>query len=171
MARFGPTGAIEDSAVQHSVAELPWGVLRGALGPSDGSAGAASNVPSALAVLRHAQLYVAHPEEIEDAFRVMEQHAIGRGHLYPVAVAALPFLFDVVRRGSPIAGRIADLIAQIAAAKDPAEPRLHDRLATIVASHDEEIARWIGRFDSAARALTVHVPALRGTLVELAAVR
>ena len=44
--------------LEHSVVELPWNVLRGALGPSDGSAGAASNVPSALAVLRHAQLYL-----------------------------------------------------------------------------------------------------------------
>jgi hypothetical protein len=163
--RFGPTGAIEDAGVQHSVAELQWGVLHGALGPSDGSAGAASNVPSALSVLRHAALYLAHPDEIEDAFDVLEQHAIARGRLYPVAVAALPFLFDAVRRGSPISSRIADLIARIAGARDPDEPRLHDRLTTIVSTHAEEIARWLGSFDRAACMLAIHVPAVRDEVV------
>jgi hypothetical protein len=169
MGRFGPTGQIEDAAVNHSVAELPWGVLRGARGPSDGSAGASSNVPSALAVLRHAQLYLGFPAEIEDAFEVLENHGIDGGHLYPVAVATLPFLFDVVRRNSPIAERVAELLARISAARDPAEPRLHERLATVVASHSEEIARWIGRYDRAACALAIHVPDVRDELlVEIA---
>ena len=169
MGRFGPTGQIEDAAVNHSVADLPWGVLRGALGPSDGSAGAASNVPSALAVLRHAALYLQFPTEIDEAFTVLERHAIGGGHLYPVAVAALPFLFDVVRRNSPIGERVAELIARIAAAHDPAEPKLHERLAMVVSAHAEEIARWLGKYDRAACALAIHVPPVRDELlVEIA---
>src|SRR5690349_19454418 len=50
MGRFEPTGRVDVPGMEHSVAELPWGALRGAFGPSDGSAGARSNVPSALAV-------------------------------------------------------------------------------------------------------------------------
>ena len=46
MGRFEPTGKVEVPGLEHSVADLPWGVLRGALGPSDGTAGALSNVPS-----------------------------------------------------------------------------------------------------------------------------
>jgi hypothetical protein len=156
---------MEGAGVGHSVAELSWGVLRGALGPSDGSAGAASNVPSALAVIRHAKLYMPFPDEIEDAFRVLEQHAMARGQLYPVAVAALPFLFDSIRRGSPIGERIADLIARFASAGDPNVPELHERAAAVIATHAEEIAHWLGRFDRAACALAVHVPAVRDELV------
>ena len=164
MGRFGPTGAIE-AGVGHSVAELQWGILRGALGPSDGSAGASSNVPSALSVVRHAKLYLPFPDEIEDAFRVLEQHAIARGHLYPVGVAVLPFLFDAVRRGSPIGERIAELIARIAGCDDTTEPRLRKQVATIVESHTDEICRWLGRYDRAACALAIHVPAVRDDLV------
>jgi len=168
MGRFGPTGAIE-AGVGHSVAELQWGILRGALGASDGSAGASSNVPSALSVIRHAKLYLPFPAEIEDAFRVLEQHAIARGHLYPVAVATLPFLFDAVRRGSPVGERTAELIARIAGCDDPAEPRLRKQVATIVDAHADEISRWLGRYDRAACALAIHVPSVRDELlVEIA---
>ena len=39
MARHGTTGPIEVEGLEHSVANLSWGALRGALGPSDGTAG------------------------------------------------------------------------------------------------------------------------------------
>src|SRR5947208_702760 len=113
MGRTGPTGSVDLPRVGHSVVELRWDVLRGALGPSDGSAGAGSNVPSALAVLRHAQLYLPFPEEIEEAFGVLEGHAIRHGVLYPVALAVAPFLFDILSRGPcprAVANRIADLL-------------------------------------------------------------
>ena len=103
-------------------------MLRGAFGPSDGSVGAVSNVPSALAVLRHAQLYLRLPEEIDEAFGVLEQHAIRHGVLYPVAVTIVPFLFDIVRRGTPVAERITDLIAEYASAASTLEPALRDQL-------------------------------------------
>ena len=90
------------SCHEHSVIELPWGMLRGALGASDGSAGAKANVPSALAVLRHATLYRAVPDEIEEAFEVLERHAMCAGQLYPVAISVLPFLFDMLRRESKV---------------------------------------------------------------------
>src|SRR5258706_3659566 len=109
MGRFDPTRSI-NTGLEHSVVDLPWGVLPGAFGPSDGSAGAASNVPSALAVLRHAQIYLRVPEEIDEAFGVLEQHAIRHGVVYPVAITVVPFLFDIVRRGSPVAERITDLL-------------------------------------------------------------
>src|SRR5690242_11575119 len=100
MGRFEPTGPVNVPGLEHSAASLSWGVLRGALGPSDGSAGAASNVPSALGVLRHAEIYRSAPAEIEEAFAVLEQHVMRADQLYPVAIAALPFLFDIIRRGS-----------------------------------------------------------------------
>src|SRR3954463_1621157 len=115
MSRFDPTGEVRDLSTDHSVAELPWGVLRGAFGPSDGSAGAGSNVPSALAVLRHAKLYLQFPGEIDDAFLVLERHAIRHRQLYPVAITVLPFLFDMVRRSSVASERMTDLIADYTA--------------------------------------------------------
>src|SRR5664279_865511 len=109
MGRFDSTQSIGVPELEHSVVELPWGVLRGAFGPSDGSVGASSNVPSAISVLRHAALYLRVPEEIDDAFGVLEQHAIRHGVVYPVTLAIVPFLFDIVRRGSPVSERIAQL--------------------------------------------------------------
>ena len=76
MGRFESTRSIDVPGLEHSVVALPWGVLRGAFGPSDGTAGAGSNVPSAISVLRHATLYLKVPEEIDEAFGVLEQHAI-----------------------------------------------------------------------------------------------
>ena len=140
---------------------MPWGVLRGAHGPSDGSAGAASNVPSALAVLRHAQIYLRHPEEIEEAFCVLEQHAIRHGVLYPVAVTIIPFLFDIVRRGTPVAERITDLLAEYASAAHTLEPRLRDRLHELVGDRGDAVMSWLGIHDRAVAALALHVPTLR----------
>ncbi len=147
--------------MEHSVAGLPWGVLRGAFGPSDGSAGARSNVPSALAVLRHAPLYAALPEEIDDAFTVLEHHPLRHRLLYPVAVTITPFLFDLVRRKSPLSARITELIAEYTAAADTLDPHLRDRLLQLVADHTAEIIGWIGVHDRAVAALAVHVATLR----------
>ena len=161
MGRFEPTGRIDVPGLEHSVAELPWGVLRGALGPSDGTAGALSNVPSALAVIRHAPLYAAHPEEIDEAFEVLERHAIRHRLLYPVAVTIAPFLFDFMRRSSPLAARISEVIAEYAAAASTLEDHLRDRLHYLIASHEKEIFGWIGVHDRAVAALAIHVEALR----------
>src|SRR5678815_2080945 len=149
MGRFETTGPVDVPGLEHSVAHLSWGVLRGALGPSDGSAGAASNVPSALGVLRHAQIYLGVPVEIDEAFAVLEQHVMRGSQLYPVALAALPFLFDTVRRSSPIAERIAELIARYAARTKSLDLALQDRFATIITDHAPEVIRWFGRFDRA----------------------
>jgi hypothetical protein len=170
MARFGSTGDYEVKDLEHSVADLNWEVLRGALGPSDGSAGAGTNVPSALTVLRHAPVYAPFPAEIEDAFVVLEQHVIRHGQLYPVAVTVTPFLFDMLRRGTGLAERIADLIAEYAAAANTLEPALADRLRDIIEDHGPEILGWLGALDRAACALAVHVPGLRTALVESIAV-
>ena len=43
---------------------------------------------------------------------MLEEHAMNGETLYPVAVTVLPFLFDIIRRGSPLGLRIADLIAK-----------------------------------------------------------
>lgn len=161
MSRHAPTGRVEVANLEHSVAELPWGVLRGAFGPSDGSIGAHANVPSALSVLRHAQLYVGHPEEIEEAFAVLERHALRHRLLYPVAVTVVPFLLDFIRRGSPIAERIAELVAEYVASADTLEPQLRDRLHEIIVAHASEVMGWIGRFDRPLAALAIHVPALQ----------
>ncbi|MGE5181623.1 MAG: hypothetical protein ACM31C_06160 [Acidobacteriota bacterium] len=161
MGRFGPTGAVEVRGLEHSVAELSWGVLRGAYGPSDGSAGARCNVPSALSVLRHAEIYLPFPEEIEDAFDVLEHHAIDHGRLYPVAIAIVPFVLDMLRRKSVLAERLADLLAEYAGATATPEPEIRARLRTILSDHAPEIVRWLGRLDRAAAALAIHVPALR----------
>src|SRR3569623_709249 len=71
MGRFESTQSIDVPELEHSVVTLPWGVLRGAFGPSDGSMGASSNVPSAISVLRHAALYLKVPEELSEAFDVL----------------------------------------------------------------------------------------------------
>lgn len=162
MGRFEPTGRVDVPGLDHSVAELPWGALRGAFGPSDGSAGARSNVPSALAVIRHAPLYAAHPEEIEDAFTVLEHHPLRHGLLYPVAVTITPFLFDFVRRKSPLSSRITELIAEYTVAADTLDQHMRDRLVQLVADHATEIMSWIGIHDRALAALAVHVAAVRG---------
>lgn len=159
--RFEPTGPVDVPGLEHSVANLSWGVLTGALGPSDGTAGAASNVPSALGVLRHATIYAGLPSEIEDAFGVLEQHVMLNGQLYPVSIATLPFLFDTLRRGTPIGTRIADLIARYAAAASTLEGPLAQRFLSIVTDHAGEIVRWLGTYDRALGALAIHVPALR----------
>lgn len=161
MGRFEATGEVNVPGLEHSVAELPWGVLRGALGPSDGSVGAGSNVPSALAVIRHAPLYAALPAEIDEAFSVLERHAIRHRLLYPVAVTIVPFLFDFVRRDSPLASRITDLVAEYAAAAGTLDAQLRDRLFSIVIDHGTEVIGWIGRHDRAVAALAIHVPAFR----------
>jgi hypothetical protein len=162
--RFEPTGPVNVQGLEHSVAALPWGVLRGALGPSDGSAGAASNVPSALGVLRHAPIYAGVPGEIDEAFAVLEQHVMRHGVLYPVALAAVPILFDTLRRTSPalaFAGRIADLLAHYAAAMHTLEAPLLQRLQQIFADHAGDIIRWLGKHDRALCAFAIHVPAVR----------
>ena len=161
MGRFEPTSQVVVDRLEHSVIELPWGVLRGALGPSDGSAGAGANVPSALSVLRHAALYTHLPAEIEEAFEVLERHAIRHRVLYPVAVTIAPFLFELVRQGNAHAARITDLLAEYAAAAGSLEPLLRDRLIQIVFDHGAEICGWIGTHDRAAAALAIHVPELR----------
>ncbi len=161
MSRFAATGRVEVGSLEHSVAELPWGVLRGAFGPSDGSIGAHANVPSALSVLRHAQLYANCPAEIEEAFAVLERHALRQRSLYPVAVTVVPFLFDFVRRKSPLSERIAELIAEYLAASSTLEPALRERLHQIIVGHTRELLGWIGRFDRPLAALAIHVPGLQ----------
>jgi hypothetical protein len=161
MGRFSPTGVVAAERSAHSVMELPWGVIRGAFGPSDGSVGALSNVPSALSVLRHAPLYRAAPDEIEEAFDVLEQHSIRHRLLYPVAVTIAPFLFDIVMRGSPLAPRITDLLAEYAAAAGTLEPALDLRLTAILVDHAPQIIGWLETYPRAVAALAVHVPALR----------
>ncbi len=166
--RFDPTGPVDVPGLEHSVANLSWGVLTGALGPSDGTAGAASNVPSALGVLRHAVIYTGLPSEIEDAFGVLEQHVILRDQLYPVAIATVPFLFDTLRRSSPVGGRIAELIARYAAAAHTLDKQLANRLLQIIGDHAGEIVRWLGRgaiYDRALGSLAIHMPALREVFI------
>ena len=162
VSRFDPTGAVDVPDLEHSVAELPWGVLRGKHGPSDGSVGAGSNVPSALAVLRHAQLYLEFPGEIDEAFAVLEGHAIDHGQLYPVAVTIAPILLDMLRRGSPLAERITDVIALYAGSAGTLEDKaLTARLVEVLVDHAREIVGWLGRYDRALGALAIHVPAMR----------
>lgn len=161
MGRFEPTGPVDVPGLEHSVANLSWGVLRGALGPSDGSAGAASNVPSALGVLRHADIYRGVPDEIEEAFAVLERHVVRDGQLYPVVLAALPFLFATLRKASSVSPRIADLIALYASTADSLEQPLAARVRQLIADHAGEIARWIGHYDRALGALAIYIPSLR----------
>jgi hypothetical protein len=166
MGRAEQTGEHEEPALRHSVLAIPWESLTGADGPSDGSAGAGSNIPSALSVLRHEALYAHVPEEIEDAFAVLRTHPIRHGLLYPVAVPILPLLFDQVRRKSALSDRIVDLIAEYAAAAGTLEPYLTERFHDIIEFHTSEVVGWIGRFDRAATALAIHVPALRLPFLE-----
>ncbi|MGE0871077.1 MAG: hypothetical protein AB7P03_21110 [Kofleriaceae bacterium] len=165
MGRFEATAEVEIAHLRHSVIELSWGALRGAHGPSDGSAGASSNVPSALAVIRHAQIFAGLPEEIDEAFTVLEGHAMCRGSLYPVAVAITPFLFDCLRRGSPVSDRITHVIAAYVASHRSLEPRLQRQLLDIVIDHAPEIMKWHGRYDRALAAVAIHVPELRAAYV------
>jgi len=163
MGRFDPTGPVDANA--HSVASLRWETQLGALGPSDGSAGAASNVPSALSVLRHAQLYLPFPDEIDEAFGVLEQHAIRQGHLFPVALATLPFLFATLRSGTPVAGRITQLLAEYTAASHTLEEPLRSRFRDLIVSHARDIVRWLGHHDRALCAIALRVIELRTDLL------
>jgi hypothetical protein len=165
VARFGTTGPVDVPGLQHSVANLSWGVLTGARGPSDGSAGAGSNVPSALGVLRHAVIYAGIPSEIEEAFGVIEQHVMLDGQLYPVALATLPFLFDTIRRGSPVAARIADVIARMGSLSGTLDKHLSGRLVSMIIDQSGEIVRWFGTHDRAFGALALHIPQLRELFV------
>jgi hypothetical protein len=145
----------------HSVAELSWGVLRGAHGPSDGSAGAGSNVPSALGVLRHAAIYAGVPAEIDDAFAVLETHVMRHDVLYPVSVAVVPILFHTLRKPSHASGRIANLLGRYATVMSSLEAPLAQRLNQILADHSYELVRWLGTHDRALCAMVLNVPALR----------
>lgn len=165
MGRFEPTGPVDVPGLEHSVANLSWGVLRGASGPSDGSAGAASNVPSALGVLRHAEIYRGVPDEIEDAFSVLERHVCRDGKLYPVSLATLPFLLATTRKPSHIASRIADLIAFYASCAGTLEAPLDARFRQQLSDHAGELIRWLGVHDRALAALAIHVPALREAFI------
>lgn len=161
MGRFDPTGPIEDPSLEHSVARLEWGVLQGALGPSDGSAGAMSNVPSALGVLRHCDLYCSMPAEIEDAFAVLERHVMRDGQLYPVALSTLPFLLAIVGRRSIVSGHVAELVARYASCARTLDKPSADKLRELLADHASELMRWLGRHDRALGALAIYVPGLR----------
>src|SRR6187549_1787873 len=141
MGRFEPTGPVDVPGLEHSVVNLSWGVLRGAAGPSDGTAGAGSNVPGALGVLRHIEIYRECPQEIDEAFAVLETHVIKDGQLYPVALATLPFLFSTLRKVSPISERIADLIALYASAGPSLEAPLGDRLAQLITDQSHDVIR------------------------------
>jgi hypothetical protein len=165
MGRFDPTGPIEDPSLEHSVALLEWGVLQGALGPSDGSAGAMSNVPSALGVLRHCDLYCSMPAEIEDAFAVLERHVMRDGQLYPVALSTLPFLLAIVGRRSIVSGHVAELIARYLTCANTLDEPLANQLRELIADHASELMRWLGRHDRALGALAIHVPGLREAFV------
>jgi hypothetical protein len=168
MGRFGSTGAVDVPDLEHSIVDLRWGILRGKYGPSDGSVGAKCNVPSALSVVRHAVLYLSLPDEIDEAFSVLERHAIDRGQLYPVAVTIVPFLLDTLRRGvpAPVDERVADVIALYAGAATTLEDKqLASKLLGIVGDHARAIVGWLGRFDRALAALAIHVPALREPLL------
>lgn len=153
MGRFEPTRRIEIN----ETTDQPWRALHGKYGASDGSAGAKANVPSALSVLRQAALYAQLPGEIDEAFAVIERHAVG----YPVSVAVLPSLFELVAAGSAHAERLTDAIAEIAKAK--LDPILRARLVVLVVDRAEQIAGWLGVHDRAAAALAIHVVELRDT--------
>jgi hypothetical protein len=145
-----------------NVVEMSWSVLRGARGASNGSMGARSNVPGALAVLRHAPLYLKFPDEIEEAFEVLELgHVLAEGKLYPVAVTVAPLLFDFVRRRSPLAERIATLIARYASFAHTLEDDARKSLRDVLVDHKVEILGWLGRHDRAVAGLAIHVPELR----------
>lgn len=158
--RHKPTARL---AVEHARgrSEVAWSGVLGARGPSDGSGGAGGNVPSALAVLRHAGLYAGVPAEIEDAFAVLLEHALGHGVLYPAAVHATPHLFEIIRAGSPVAGRVSAVIARYVALMDTLDGPLRARLVETVIDHALDIIGWLGTHDRAAAGIAVHVPALQ----------
>jgi hypothetical protein len=159
--RFDPTGPLDVPGLAHSVAELSWGVMRGANGPSDGTAGAGSNVPSALGVLRHAAIYAGVPAEIDEAFSVLETHVMRHDVLYPVAVAVVPILFHTLRKPSPVNARIANTIGRYATLASSLEAPLAHRLHQILVDHSYELVRWLGTHDRALAAVALNVPALR----------
>lgn len=163
MGRFEPTAPLDGGG--YSVASLRWETQVGALGPSDGSSGAASNVPSALSVLRHPSLYLPFPDEIDEAFAVLETHAIRDGQLYPVALATLPFLFETLRQHSPLGERIAELIARYTAASSTLDERLRARFLDLIVSHAKEISGWLNAYDRALCAIALRVPELRTDLL------
>jgi hypothetical protein len=163
MGRFDPTGPVDAAA--YSVASLRWETQLGALGPSDGSRGAAANVPSALSVVRHAPLYLELPDEIEEAFGVLEHHCMRDDRLYPVALATLPFLFATLRADTPIGERIAELIARYTAAATTLEPALRSRFLDLIVSHAKEIIGWLGTYDRALCAIALRVIELRTDLL------
>ena len=162
MGRFEPTAPLEGG---YSVASLRWETQAGALGASDGSAGAASNVPSALSVLRHVEMYLPFPDEIEEAFAVLETHAIAGEQLYPVALATLPFLFATLRTQSPLGERIAELIARYTAASGTLDEALRARFLDLIVSHAKDISGWLNAYDRALCAIALRVPELRTDLL------
>jgi hypothetical protein len=163
--RFEPTGPLDVQGLAHSVAELSWGVLRGARGPSDGTAGAASNVPSALGVLRHSGIYAGVPSEIDEAFGVLETHVMRHDVLYPVAIAVVPILFHTLRKPSPISDRIANLLGRYATLTSSLEAPVAQRMTQILADHSFELVRWLGVHDRALCAIVLNVPALREVFI------
>jgi len=73
-------------------------------------------------------IYAGVPTEIDEAFSVLHTHVIRHDTLYPVSVAVVPILFDTLRRNSPVAGRIAEVIARYATALHTLEAPLAQRL-------------------------------------------
>jgi hypothetical protein len=115
-------------------------------------------------VLRHAAIYADLPDEIDQAFMVLEEHVVRHGVLYPVALATVPILFDTLRRRSTVSGRIATAIARYASAIDSLDAPLAARMRQIMTDHSGELVRWFGRRDGSERALcaiVIAVPALR----------
>lgn len=162
--RHKPTARLDLEPVRGR-SEVTWSSVLGAVGPSDGSGGAGGNVPSALSVLRHAALYAGVPAEIEDAFAVLLEHALGHGVLYPAAVHATPHLFEIIRAGSPVADRVAAVIARYVALIDTLDGPLRARLVETVIDHAVDVIGWLGTHDRAAAGIAVHVLALRPAYV------
>lgn len=133
-----------------------WALFPGARGASDGSAGAAANVPAALSVLRHAALYHHLPGEVEEAFDVLENHALANDRLYPVAVTIVPYLFDIVRDSAPKGGRLPEIVARYLALAGTLDAPMRDRLRGLVDERASEVATWVGRYDRAVAALAVY---------------
>ncbi|MBV8760315.1 MAG: hypothetical protein JO257_23690 [Deltaproteobacteria bacterium] len=163
MGRFEPTAPLDGGG--YSVASLRWETQLGALGPSDGSMGAASNVPSALSVLRHSELYLPFPDEIEEAFGVLETHCVRDEQLYPVSLATLPFLFATLRTHSPLGERIAELIARFTAASGTLQEIQRARFLDLIVSHAKDISGWLNAYDRALCAIALRVPELRTDLL------
>ena len=96
-----------------------------------------------------------------EAREVLERHAIRHRLLYPVAVTVAPFLLDFMRRNNPQSARIAEVIAEYAAAAMTLEEAHCERLLELLAMHEREVLGWMGKYDRALAALAIHVPALR----------